>query len=123
MELLNALQAYHWPGNIRQLENMIKRYVILGSEEVIASELNAKTQVSQTFTSIPDITAGEPISLKDLTRDVVRDLERQVISKMLEAHRWNRAQAAKALNISYRALLYKVKSSKLVSPGAVRNAG
>jgi two-component system response regulator AtoC len=115
-ELLSALQAYHWPGNIRQLENMMKRYAILGSEEVIASELNSRTQASQTFTSIPHITAGESISLKDLTRDMVRDLERQVITKMLEAHRWNRAQAARALNISYRALLYKVKSSQLVSP-------
>jgi two-component system response regulator AtoC len=117
-ELLGALQEYHWPGNIRQLENMIKRYVILGSEEVIASELNSRTQASQTFTSIPDIAAGESISLKDITRDMVRDFERQVITKMLEAHQWNRAQAARALNISYRALLYKVKSSQLVSPRA-----
>jgi two-component system response regulator AtoC len=47
---------------------------------------------------------------------MVQNFERQIITKMLEVHRWNRAEAARALNISYRALLYKVKSSRLASP-------
>ena len=115
-DVMKALRAYDWPGNIRQLENTMKRYVILGSEESITSELNSKSQANQLFARIPEITAGESISLKNITRDVVHSFERQIIAKMLEAHRWNRAEAARALNISYRSLLYKVKSSQLVTP-------
>lgn len=114
--LTNALQAYHWPGNVRQLENMMKRYVILGSEEVIAGELNSNGHANHAFASIPRISAGESISLKRVTKDMVRSFEREIITKMLEVHRWNRAEAARALNISYRSLLYKVKNSQLVSP-------
>jgi len=54
--------------------------------------------------------------LKKATKSMVRDFERQIIMKMLQAHHWNRVQAARALNISYRALLYKVKESRLLAP-------
>jgi len=116
-DLVQALQAYDWPGNIRQLENLMKRYVILGSEEALASELNSsKLNSNQLFTRLPEISAGESISLKRVTKDMVRNFERQIITKMLEVHRWNRTEAARALNISYRSLLSKVKSSQLASP-------
>jgi len=114
--LIAALQSFDWPGNIRQLENMIKRYVILGSEEVIIGELNSKMQLNQLFADIPEFSVGKSISLKHVTKDMVRNFERQIITKVLEAHRWNRTEAARALNISYRSLLQKVKSSQLVNP-------
>ena len=108
-DLMAALHKYHWPGNIRELENMIKRYVILGAEEVISGDLVAREQ--EYFN--PDIILDGPISLKKLTRAATRELERKVILKVLQAHHWNRKQAARALSISYRALLYKIRDAGL----------
>jgi two-component system, NtrC family, response regulator AtoC len=106
-ELMTSLQKYHWPGNIRELENLIKRYVILGNEEVITSDLVTREQ--EYFN--PDINLDGPISLKKLTRQATRELERKVILKVLQAHHWNRKQSARALSISYRALLYKIRDA------------
>jgi len=114
--LMSALQAYHWPGNLRQLENVMKRYVILGSEHAVCSEIEQKRPATQRFATIPDIPPGGSISLKKVTREMVRDFELQVITKMLEAHSWNGVRTARALNISYRAFLYKVKELRLSSP-------
>ena len=54
-----------------------------------------------------------PIALKTITRQATRELERKVILKVLQAHHWNRKQAARALSISYRALLYKIRDAGL----------
>ena len=108
-DLMSALQKYHWPGNIRELENLVKRYVILGNEEVITSDLVARDQ--EYFN--PDLNLDGPISLKKLTRQAVRELERKVILKVLQANHWNRKEAARALSISYRALLYKIRDAGL----------
>jgi two-component system, NtrC family, response regulator AtoC len=108
-ELLAVLQKYHWPGNIRELENLIKRYVILGNEEVITSDLVAREP--EYFN--PDINLDGPISLKKLTRQATRELERKIILKVLQANHWNRKRAARALSISYRALLYKIREAGL----------
>lgn len=115
-ELMAILQKYHWPGNIRELENLMKRYVILGSEEVISSDLVTREQEYVN----PDINLEGPISLKKLTRQAVRELERKVILKVLQANHWNRKQAARALSISYRALLYKIRDAGLPSNRATR---
>jgi two-component system response regulator AtoC len=115
-ELMAVLQKYHWPGNIRELENLVKRYVILGTEDVIASDLVTREQ--EYFN--PEINLDGPISLKKLTRQAVRELERKVILKVLQANHWNRKQAARALSISYRALLYKIRDAGLPSNRAVR---
>src|SRR5579862_9785931 len=109
-ELMAVLQKYHWPGNIRELENLIKRYVILGSEDVISNDLVARSD--QDYFN-PDIDLDGPISLKKVTRDATRELERKIILKVLQAHHWNRKQAARALSISYRALLYKIRDAGL----------
>jgi len=110
-EMLTTLRKYHWPGNIRELENLIKRYVILGNEEVISSDLAPRN--NDFFNT--DIPVDGQISLKKLTRQAVRELERKVILKVLQNHHWNRKQAARALNISYRALLYKIRDAGLPS--------
>jgi two-component system response regulator AtoC len=116
-ELIGVLQKYHWPGNIRELENLMKRYVILGSEDVISNDLMARNE--QEFFN-PEINLDGPISLKKLTRQATRELERKVILKVLQAHHWNRKQAARALSISYRALLYKIRDAGLPSNRSVR---
>jgi two-component system response regulator AtoC len=115
-DLMAILQKYHWPGNIRELENLMKRYVILGSEEAISSDLVSREQEYLN----PDINLEGPISLKKLTRQAVRELERKVILKVLQANHWNRKQAARALSISYRALLYKIRDAGLPSNRASR---
>jgi two-component system response regulator AtoC len=110
-ELFSVLQKYHWPGNIRELENLIKRYVILGNEDAISSDLVTREQ--EYFN--PEIPIDGQVSLKKITRQAVRELERKVILKVLQAHHWNRKQAARALSISYRALLYKIRDAGLPS--------
>ncbi|MBV9181637.1 MAG: sigma 54-interacting transcriptional regulator [Acidobacteria bacterium] len=108
-ELMEVLEKYHWPGNVRELENLVKRYVILGSEDVITSDLQPREGDLLT----PEINLDGPISLKKLTRQATRALERKIILKVLHNHHWNRKQAARTLNISYRALLYKIRDAGL----------
>jgi two-component system response regulator AtoC len=103
--LLAKMQRYSWPGNVRQLENLIKRYVVMGSDDVILSEL-LQTNDSD---PLPEISFDGPVSLKKLTRQTVRKIEARIILSALHANNWNRKKAARALGISYRALLYKLK--------------
>jgi len=115
-ELMNSLSKYHWPGNVRELENLIKRFVILGVEDAISGDL----QPRQPDFFSADINVDGPISLKKITRQAVHELERKIILKVLQHHHWNRKQAARALNISYRALLYKIRDAGLPSNRAAR---
>jgi two-component system response regulator AtoC len=104
--LLGRLQRYHWPGNIRELENLMRRYTILGTEEAITSELLPR----KAHEVLEDELALEmPISLKKVTRQAVQQLERKIILRVLQANQWNRKRTARALGISYRALLYKIR--------------
>ena len=108
-EAVRLLERHPWPGNIRELENMIERYVILGSEDAIASELLNWDHSHET--QEPQL-EGQ-IHLKKVTRQAVHDLERKIIMSVLEANRWNRKRTASALKISYRALLYKIRRAGL----------
>lgn len=108
---MRMLQDYHWPGNIRELENLIKRYVILGSDDAITTELLSREQTHFK----PEIPLDGAVSLKKVTRQAVRELERQVILRSLQANNWNRKRVARALSISYRALLYKIRDAGLSS--------
>jgi two-component system, NtrC family, response regulator AtoC len=118
--LLGKMQRYYWPGNIRQLENLIKRYVVMGTDDVIVSEL-LQTNDRDTF---PDLTFDGPVSLKKLTRQTVRKVEARIILGALHANNWNRKKAARAVGISYRALLYKLKEvgipQRRATPPALR---
>jgi two-component system, NtrC family, response regulator AtoC len=105
--VLQKMKQYPWPGNIRELENLMRRYVILGSEaSVILDAL-----ISQADDEEFDSPVGESSSLKEMTRQATRSLERRIIRSTLEMHGWNRKRTARALNISYRALLYKIKDA------------
>jgi two-component system, NtrC family, response regulator AtoC len=102
---IRMMQSYHWPGNIRQLENLIRSYVLIGSEEALVAEMMPETP-SGGITA--EIDLSEPLSLKDITRKATHDLEKQIILKVLQANGWNRQKTAKWLQISYRSLLYKL---------------
>jgi two-component system response regulator AtoC len=108
--MMQMMQSYQWPGNIRELENLVKRYVILGAPEVISQELE-KTAAEEELDL--DVPVNGSIFLKEVTRQAVRKIERNIIMKVLQSNQWNRKRAAKALNISYRALLYKLKEAGL----------
>ncbi len=103
--LLAKMQRYSWPGNVRQLENLIKRYVVMGSEGVILSELLQPADSDP----LEGLAFHGPVSLKKLTRQTVRKVEAKIILNALQANNWNRKKAARSLDISYRALLYKLK--------------
>jgi two-component system response regulator AtoC len=108
-EMLGLMRQYKWPGNIRQLENIIRSYVLIGSEEALIADLAP----AETASLIPDIDLANPISLKEITRTATRDLEREIILKVLQANGWSRVKTAKWLNISYRSLLYKLQEAHI----------
>lgn len=96
-----ALQQYSWPGNIRELENLIKSYVILDSEDALRLELLQGDSGNNGNGS-----TGDHTSLKA----AVKALENRLILRTLEEHHWNRRSAARALKISYRSLLYRLSA-------------
>jgi two-component system, NtrC family, response regulator AtoC len=116
--LLTDLMKYSWPGNIRELENLIKSYVIFGSEEDLRS---AMREVDEDFFD-PQIPSNGVVSLKKVVRAATKRLERTIILKTLEIHHWNRRKAARSLSISYAGLLCKMREIGL-PPTRGPNAG
>ncbi len=120
-ELREALASYFWPGNVRELENLVKRLVVLGSEQPLLEEL--ETRMAQ-GPAIPGDDGGseldrfmagatDQVSLKRIAREASQSAERRLIEKVLHRTRWNRREAAEILQISYKALLYKMKDAGL----------
>jgi two-component system response regulator AtoC len=107
--ILADLMKYSWPGNIRELENLIKSYVVFGSEDDIRS---AMRNVHEDFFD-PQIPANGIVSLKEVVRATTKQLERTVIHRALATHHWNRRKAARALCISYTSLLCKMREAGL----------
>jgi two-component system response regulator AtoC len=94
---------YAWPGNIRELEDTAKALVALGDEAVAMGGLRAVLMKSDRGSN------GEKVSLKQAARAASREAEKELILKVLTRTRWNRRRAAEELQISYKALLYKLK--------------
>ncbi len=111
-ELRRLMQRYEWPGNIRQLENMIRGYTLIGNEEALAADLMPAAAASPARLNA-EIDLATPISLKEITKAATQDLERQIILKVLEANGWSRRKTAKWLNMSYRSLLYKLQDTQM----------
>jgi two-component system response regulator AtoC len=96
--------SYSWPGNIRELENMIKKMVALGEATTTADELRTIIHRAPKAGGSAGV-----VSLKTMTRAALRQTERELILKALERTRWNRKRAAQELQISYKSLLSKIK--------------
>jgi two-component system, NtrC family, response regulator AtoC len=108
-DILGMMNRFTWPGNIRQLENMIRSYVLIGEEQILATDLIPSPPAD----IVPRIDLAKPVSLKQITKAATQELERQIILKVLQANSWNRMKTAKWLNISYRSLLYKLHESQI----------
>ncbi len=115
--VLRQMQKYDWPGNIRQLDNLIRSYIVLGSEDALMAELIPEGMQPNVLTNVD---VSQPISLKQVTKQATLELERQIILKVLRANGWNRQKTAKWLRISYRSLLYKLNELGSVDAPKVR---
>jgi two-component system, NtrC family, response regulator AtoC len=107
-ELSAAFLRYDWPGNIRELENAVRRYVILPDLEMALTELHRAAD------DAPRELGGEALltadlSLKEVGAQAAEEAERRLLRRVLDETRWNRKQAASQLKISYKALLNKLK--------------
>ena len=137
--LMEMFLQYSWPGNVRELENNIKRFVILGNEGQLIAELSRKKRdnahggfpieelwesgaqtARQPTPAVPTDGDGmqefplpDKVTLKEVAKIAQRKAEKELIEKVLRQTRWNRRKAAQVLDISYKALLYKIKECGL----------
>ena len=112
--VLERLTHHRYPGNVRELENVIKRMIVLDDPFLTRVPLPDAGVDGVDSARPPSSPApGPEPSLKEIARRASQAAEREAIAKMLERTGWNRVRAAKALRISYRALLYKIKDAGL----------
>lgn len=129
---IDRLCAYSWPGNVRELQNMLKRIMILGdAEENISSLMNTVEPTNESTKAAfkGEIAVSAPqafdpkefgdlsaLSLKKMRKKAMDQVEREVISYVLQKTGWNRSKATKILKISYKTLLYKIKELGVQPP-------
>jgi two-component system response regulator AtoC len=111
-ETCRLFQEYSWPGNVRELENAAKAIVALGDEAVAMGGLRAMLRRADLGSN------GSRVSLKQAARAASREAEKEIILRVLTRTRWNRRRAAEELQISYKALLYKLKQMGCSEYGA-----
>ncbi len=133
-ETIEKLTTYHWPGNIRELQNVLKRLMILGNgednlDDMLMGNLNQPRaagipkSANQSATPMdilgfdssapPDLSS---LSLKKIKKKAMDRVEKEVIAYVLEKTGWNRSKATKILKISYKTLLYKIKDLGIKPP-------
>ena len=119
--VIDALRSHRFEGNVREMENLIKRGILLGSWEAVLSECASRDEESAGTDPIPFPRQDPPffaapiekVSLKEIARRATEQAERSAIARALNATGWNRRKAAQLLEISYRSLLYKIRDYAL----------
>src|SRR6201997_4459340 len=114
--LLDAAMNYPWPGNLRELENFVKRYVIMEDDEGSLRERIERSATRQRTSPREEPQVPREQGLKALVRGLKDEAEMEAIADALEKTRWCRKDAAKMLGISYKALLYKMRQFNLDPP-------
>jgi two-component system response regulator AtoC len=113
-KVMKTFLQHHWLGNVRELENVIQRLIVLGNERTILEELAPVVKKDVPLEKKETSSMGkEWPSLKDVQREATKKAESEIILKALEMTNWNRKKAAIALSLSYKALLYKIKQFAL----------
>ncbi len=110
-ELMQACLDYPWPGNLRELNNFVKRYLVLGDDKLAINELHPKVGAAGAAfgSNVPSGSETTTGGLKSLSRTAKDEAEAEAIGRALNETNWNRKQAAALLQISYKALLYKIR--------------
>jgi two-component system, NtrC family, response regulator AtoC len=114
-ELMELLPLYTWPGNLRELKNFVMRTLILQDERAARFDLELKINKgagAKDPRTVNDVFQN-PMPMQSVVRDVRNSTEKRMIEEALQACAWNRRDAARSLNISYRALLYKIQQHGL----------
>ncbi len=118
--VLDACVSHSWPGNLKELETFVKRYLVAGDQEFMLGgpepeTVGSKSEMHSSQTPSPSYqemaiepNGGEPKSLKSLIQSVKSEAEKNAIAAALKETRWNRKAAARLLKVSYRTLLYKI---------------
>ena len=115
---LRYFQEYDWPGNVRELENIVKRVILFGEEEVIQGPLKNLLLARPIPPEGPGLQLDDPSRMKGQTlkrigKEAAEVAEKEFLAKALQETHWNRRDAAGILQISYKALLYKIKKYRL----------
>jgi two-component system response regulator AtoC len=110
-EILNYLEKVNWQGNVRELSNCIARFVLIGQD---AFAPQASQSPRKTFSASGRIANGN-MTLRNIAKTAIQEMERNVILEALRTNQWNRRKTAKVLKISYRALIYKIRDAGLAS--------
>src|ERR1039457_2854349 len=120
--LMEAAMRYPWPGNLRELENFVKRYVILEDDEGSLRELVEMSAARQRTAPRAEAAPFKEQGLKALVRGLKDEAEVEALGEALEKTHWCRKDAAKMLGISYKALLYKMRQFNLDGGRGSRSA-
>ena len=113
-KMIQECLRYPWPGNLRELGNFLKRYLVLEDENLVLEELQVRS--AENVPLIEDgINSHAGSGLKVRLKNVKNEAESKEIRRALESANWNRKAAAQKLNISYKALLYKMKQHGVLS--------